>query len=154
MTNPYKKVILFFITIGIVAISFNYIFGQNTIGLITSETIPGTDLTWYRLDTYQYVKQLQIIFEEPPQLFFELPERDFVTMELATYWQDLGNNLAVILDYVISAVNVLLWPIRVGGYTARLILAIFGVDVTNFDGSIGWLTQFVYNLLNLQIDYI
>ena len=45
------------------------------------------------------------------------------------FWADLGNNLAVILNWIIYGLNILLYPFRVGGYVFKETLVILGFNV-------------------------
>ena len=72
-------------------------------------------------------------------------------------WNALGNNLLVILDYLIMVINILLYPIKVGAYLLQNVLAIFGVNNNPNDtnNGLGWLVTFVQDILgNFAIPYL
>ena len=139
--------------------SVNYIFGGSTITYIdTYETSYG--ITFYKINFFAYLNNLQTSLTNTDVLSISLPEREWtdITANILEeqFWVDLGNNLALILDYIILITNITLYPIRIGGYILKNALAIIGLDVNtpNTEGGLYWLIYFSKLLTILEIPFV
>lgn len=146
---------LFLIVIGIVAISLNTIFGYNTIAYLERVRIEETGQWIYKYNFINYISNLQMSIGDTAQLELILPWRTWTANIDITNWGNaIGNNMALILDYIIMILNVLLYPFRVGAYITQQMLAILGVKILNNETNIKWLTNLVETLKGLQIPYV
>ena len=66
----------------------------------------------------------------------------------------MAHDLAVIVDYIILVLNVLIYPLRIGGYIFRFVLALVGISYTDPDSSVKWMGDIANAFINLQIPYI
>lgn len=157
MKKAIIKFISFTILIGVIALCINTALGKDTIMFLDKETIRyGTNTSWYmwKFDFWKYLTNLQLSTSNLSVLVFKTPTRQWQdNMD----WNALGNNLLVILDYLIMVVNILLYPIKIGAYLLQNLLAVFGVnaDTTNADNGLAWLVAFVRDILgNFSIPYL
>ena len=153
--KAFRKIINFTLIIGIVGIAFNYVFGANTVGYIKQIQVPNTDLVMYQYDFAAYIRNLTIVFQETPSIVLEIPTRTWQTLTMEAWADQLGNNLALILDYIIMINNVLNFPLRVGGYAVRIAISILGINLVDPPNTnINWLIVLIDTLRNLFIPYI
>ena len=155
-----KKTILtlisFTILIGVVAIAINTAFGNQTIMFLEKQqiNIGTTHFYIWKYDFWKYLTNLQMATSNLSVLVFELPTRQWNNnMD----WNALGNNLLVMLDYIILIVNIILYPLKIGAYLLQNILAILGVnaDVNSTRNGLAWLVRFITEILgNIAIPYI
>lgn len=149
----------FFIIIGVVALCLNMAMGNQTVIYLQKvryETI-GYINYYYKFDFSEYIKNLNLSITDTSKLTLELPTRQWENMTSVLNWEPLGNDLALILDYVILIINVLIYPLRVGAYLLRNILAILGVnqDTNQTTNGLAWLVQLVNWLVErIAIPYI
>lgn len=159
-----KKTIITLFTsvmiIGIIALALNNMFG-NVVNFNTQEAIPGgSGLTWYKYDTFSYIENIKNTFKNTAQLTLQTPNRTWVNAgfdfwDQGEFWEATWNNLALILDWILFGLNVILYPIRLGGYFLQIVMSIIGINVINYDGNpIKWLIDLTYFLTELQISYI
>lgn len=158
MKKTVLKIIAYSILIGVIGLCFNMAFGNGTITFIQKEQIYiNTNLHWFiwKFDFWYYLENIQLSTTDLSVLIFDLPTRQWVNV---TEIADIGNNLLVILDYLIVVINILLYPIKVGAYLIQNILAILGISHNTSPGSnngLGWLVEFVRNILgNFAIPYL
>lgn len=158
MKGKILKIVGFSIVIGVIALCFNTAFGNGTITFLQKERIQyGTQLTWYiwKFDFWGYLKNLELSATDLSILVFKLPTRQWVNVDDIA---DIGNNLLVILDYIIVIANVILYPIKVGAYLLQNLLALFGVNHDysyEANNGLGWLVMFVHDILgNFSIPYL
>lgn len=154
------KIITATIVIGILAISFNTAFGNETITFLQKEQIQyiGSKFYIYKFNYWAYLRNLQLSTTDLSILTFNTPTREWITEITIDNWFTIfGNNLAVILDYIILIINVLLYPIKIGAYILKNMIAILGIntDLTNDENGLKWLIIFINNILgNIQIPYV
>lgn len=109
----------------------------------------------WKLDLWNYIKNIQTTASNPSVLQFELPTRQWDSTVQS--YQDFTNNLALVVDYIIVVLNVLLYPLKVGSYLLQNILAILGINTNTSDPNNGlsWLIIFVRDMLSrVVIPYI
>ncbi len=146
------RIFTFFIVLGIVALAINSVFGAETFIYLRRETVAqinGTNYNMWKLDLYSYIKNLETSASNASILELKLPTR--------TWNNDIANNLALIMDFLILIINVLLWPLKVGSYVLTNILAILGInnDTENARNGLSWLVIFVRDILSrISIPYI
>lgn len=162
--KAFIKAALFISTIAMIAFALNFIFGNeqtNTyvVSYLSKQTING--VTFYKYDVFNYLKNLEATFTDTPQLFLHLPEREWANIDTGIleeeFWQDLVNNLAFMLNVVITAINILLFPIRLVFYLVQTLLAIIGlpmVEGTYQNNPLKWLIDIVKTLTVLEIPYV
>ena len=157
MKRTLIKFISFTILIGVIALCINVALGKDTIMFLTKETIVyNHSFKWYmwKFDFWKYLTNLQLSTSNLSVLVFKTPTRAW---QNNMDWNALGNNLLVILDYLIMVINIILYPIKIGAYLLQNLLAILGVntDVNNTNNGLGWLVSFVQDILgNFAIPYL
>ena len=158
MKQSFSKILIGTIIIGLIGYCFNLIFG-NSVGFIEIERHNG--ILIYTYNFFDYLENLRNSFSGTTALTLELPTREFITLEgtnilESDFWQAMGNNMALMLDYIIFALNILLWPLRLGAYLIRAILAIIGINVIPpITHNLKWLVDLVNNMIEfIQIPYI
>lgn len=159
-----KKTIITLFTsvmiIGVIALALNNMFG-NVVNLSTQEAIPGgSGLTWYKYDTFGYIENIKNTFKNTAQLTLTQPTREwqsasFDFWDQGDFWEATWNNLALFLDWIIFGLNVLLYPIRLGGYFLQIVMSLLGINVIQYENNpLKWLIDLTYFLTNLEISYI
>lgn len=152
MKNAILKVIVFIIVIGILGMAFNNAFGYETIMYLQKEQITmannGHFYIW-KIDFWNYIKNIQLTTSNLSILQFKTPTRQFNS--------DIANNLALIMDFLIMIINLLLYPMKVGAYLIQNFLAILGIntDTSAQYNGLAWLVIFVRDILGqIAIPYI
>ena len=157
MTSKIKYIFFGIIILGLIAIAFNLIFGYGTIDFVYRERIEG-GLWYYRYDTVGYLNNIQTSITDVAVLKLDMPTRqwDTTAWDLTNWANILGNNLAVMFDYWVMLINISLYPLRVGAYFIKQILALIGINVLNPNpnSNISWLVEFVNNLVTISIPYV
>lgn len=160
MKRTLLKIVCFTIAIGILAIAFNTAFGNGTVTYLQKVEINKyyANFYIYKIDFWSYMKNLQLSTTDLSILRFDMPSREWQTNIDITNWvEGIGNNLALILDYIIMIINILLYPLKIGAYMLRNMIAMLGIntDTTVEDNGLAWLTVFINNILsNIQIPYV
>ena len=153
-----KQMIKLIIILGTIAVALNLLFGNNTIQFVQKQQINGTWLTWYSYDIQGYVRNLETTITDTTDLQLILPTRTWIdtdaSMITSEFWDALGNNLALILDYIIMAINILIYPLKVGGYVLGIVLSLFGIELTNESSDIYWLCNISQIFKALSIPYV
>lgn len=157
MMRLFKKIIKYTIILGVIGFCLNMIF-DNAIGFLQIERYNGVLI--YRYDYFSYMENLRQSFTGTTELTLELPTRIWqntnANMINEEFWEVMGNNLALIFDYLIFALNILLWPLRLMAYFLRGVLAIIGLNVISpQESTLKWLIDLVNNMVNfIQIPYV
>lgn len=158
MKNLLLKIITFTIVLGIIALAINNTFGSATFVYLRKVNIMyvnGQPTYMWKLDLWNYIKNIQTTASNPSVLQFELPTRQWDSTVQS--YQDFTNNLALVVDYIIVILNVILYPLKVGSYLLQNILAILGINTNTSDANNGlaWLVIFVRDMLSkVVIPYI
>ena len=140
---------VFFIIIGIIALALNLSLGWNTVTYIQATRYNG--LIYYKIDAWAYVNNVKNSFTTWPKIFVETPTRQWDNSGI-----DIGNNMAVMLDWFFFVCNIIIFPLRLAGYIIQCILAIIGLQVVETPDSnpLKWLVDFTKFMTLLQIQYI
>lgn len=161
MKRQIIKLISFTILIGVLALVFNTAFGNQTITYLQKEQInmiDGRHFYIWKYDFWTYLKNLQMSITDLSILQFKMPTRSWDnTWDLTDWGSTLGNNMLVILDYIIMVINIMLYPFKIGAYFVRNLTAIMGInqDTTNAYNGLSWLIIFVRDILgNIAIPYL
>lgn len=147
-----KQIVTFIIIIGVVALALNTLLGPTTMTYLTKERIAinGVDPFFiWKIDVWGYINNVQLTATDISVLEFKLPTRQWTS--------DLLNDLAFLLDILILILNVILYPIRLGAYFIRNILAFFGINQNTNDPTNGlaWLVYLVRDILmQISIPYV
>lgn len=158
MKNLILKTVTFTIILGIVALAINHAFGSATFVFLRKVNIMyvnGEPQYMWRLDVWNYIKNIQTTASNPSVLQLVLPDREWDSTVQS--YQDFTNNLALVVDYIIVVLNVLLYPLKVGSYLLQNLLAILGINTNTSDPNNGlsWLVIFVRDMLSkVVIPYI
>lgn len=144
------------IIIGVLAISINTIFGYGTITLIEKVRDINSGLWYYNINMDAYIKNLQTSLNETSVLMLELPTREWYwAQDITDFWYAFSNDMALILDYLILVINIIIYPMRVGAYLTKNMLAIMGYNVTNPPETyFKWIVDLIEYILPLQVPYI
>ena len=153
-------IIGFTVLIGVLALAFNTAFGNQTVTYLSKVRFDYGTFHFYmwKFNFTNYVKGLELSTSDLSRLQFNLPARQWRwTGDMEDWFPDLANNLAVILDYLIVIANAILYPLRVGAYLLRNILALLGVNsnANDTNNGLGWLITFVNGIMEYaQIPFI
>ena len=161
MKKTIIKIVTFTIVIGILAIALNTAFGNETIIYLEKVQINRfyTNFYIYKFNYWAYIQNLQLSTTDLSVLRFDMPARQWQTEieDITQFFEVITNNLCVILDYLIMVINILLYPLKVGAYLIRNIMAILGINTdTHADyNGLAWLVTFVNDILaRIVIPYI
>lgn len=143
MKKLFITIITTSILIGVIGLSINLLWGNETVSYLTSFT--ENNIVYYKYDFYSYLKNIKISTLDTSILQLKLHTR--------TWTNDIVNNLAYMLDTLIVPINILLYPIRVSAYMGRTLLSIVGIDIQTENG-LSWLIDTMNVLINLQIPYV
>lgn len=155
MTAKIKLLCTTLILLGAIGVAFNILFGRNTISFISQENIGSTTLIWYKFDINGYINNLKTTITDTTELKLQLPTRNFISpTDIFEFFEYFGNNMAVIVDYVILIINVLLYPLKIGGYLVKFVLALLGFNLYNTESGMYWLGYLASRLVGLTIPYI
>ena len=160
MGNIFKKVMIGAIIIGVIAVAINTLFGNETIDFITKYRDTNSGIIYYKYNGLAYLNNIEMSLGNTAVLELKLVTKEWQditgTIVEEQFWAALGNNLAVMLDYIILGLNVLLYPIRIAGYFMLQLLAIIGLNVVkpNENGSLYWLIKLAEGLAKTQIPYV
>lgn len=151
MKHALLKAITFTIVIGILAMAINNAFGYETIVYLQKQQININELHFYiwKIDFWNYFKNIQLTTSNLSILEFKLPTRQWNS--------DVANNFALVVDYLIVQINVLLYPLKIGAYLIQNVMAIMGInnDINATHNGLAWLVQFVRDILsNIAVPYI
>lgn len=161
MKGTILKIVAFSIILGVMALSLNLALGQNTIVFIEKQQVYYTSSTHFyiwKFNFWEYISNLQTSTSDVSVLQFKLPTRTWMTdTEAGNVWDSFINNMALLLDYVILILNVLLYPIKLGAYFLQNILALIGVNQNPNapENGLAWLIRFEHDILgNFSIPYV
>ena len=154
--KPFITIMSFLVIIGVVGVALNLGLGNQTVMYLTKTKIDASGLYAYEFNFYSYLDNLRMAISNTTELQLELPTRQWEWMTDIWNWEPLGNDLALILDYLIFGLNCLVYPLRIGAYLIRNILAILGINMsTNYAyNGMAWLVQLSQFLISIQIPYI
>ena len=152
MSKLIGKILVFTIVMGIVAFALNTVFGHDTVLLLSKEAhyLPN-GAKWYmwKFNWWEYVSNLHTTVTDASVLQFKLPERQ---------WDNnVANNLALIMDYLIVIINVIIYPLKLASYLLQNVLALLGInmDATNENNGLAWLVIFARDMLSkVVVPYI
>ena len=151
-----KTIVITIIMLGTTMFALNFLFGEATINLIQEHNMGS--YTYYTLNMREYLQNIETSLTNTAELELKLPTRQWQDLQV-DFWAQLGNNLALILDYIILAINIVEYPLRIGGYLLQQILAFLGlpvVDIIENDtpNNLAWLVKLTNVLKSMQIPYI
>lgn len=152
--TQFWQVAKWILIIGVIGVSLNILFGNNTMIFVHRELITGTSMTWWKFDSLGYIKQLQTSITDTTKLQLEIPNKHWMPVDGTDWYNDLGHDLSILVDYVILLINVFIYPMKLGGYLMRFVLAILGLNFADPESGVYWLGSIANTLLNFQIPYI
>ena len=152
MKRTILKIVTFLICIGVVAMAINTIFGNETVTYLTKEQIDmvnGTHFYIWKFDFWKYIENVQLSIQNVNEFTLNLPTRSWSST-------DIANNIAIVVDYIIVVINVLLYPLRIGAYLLNNVLALLGLsaDMNAAHNGLKWLYTFVDKVIGIEIPYI
>lgn len=151
------KIAILTIIIGCIALSFNVAFGNQTITYVERIRLGTTGAYYYKFNFAEYLQNLTLSISNTSTLTLEMPNRTWQTMQSIIDGEALGNNLALILDYLIMVINIIIYPLRIGAYILKNLTAIIGInqDTTNQYNGMAWLVNLLEWLIaRVAIPYI
>ena len=154
MKHTLKTIFLAIIILGTFAVAFNILFGENTVVYVHKSLIPNTTITWYEYDTLGYVKGLETSIRDTTILQFNWPRWQWVAIDGTDWADDLGHDIAVLINYIILPINILLWPLKLGAYIFRFLLSLVGLNYNDPSSSVYWMGQLINALKSIEIPYI
>lgn len=151
------KIAIITIIMGCIALSFNVAFGNQTITYVERIRLGTTGAFYYKFNFAEYLQNLTLSISNTSTLTLEMPTRTWQTMASIIDGEALGNNLALILDYLIMVINIIIYPLRIGAYILKNLTAIIGInqDTTNQYNGMAWLVNLLEWLIaRVAIPYI
>ena len=150
-----KYSFLFFMIIGIFGVALNILFNAQIISYLNYVRIDSTDTWIYTFDFAAYIKNIELSINDTAELELLLPTRQWQTpYDLPSFFDAFGNNMAMILDYIILILNVIIYPMRVGAYLLQNVLVVIGLQIYDPPQELEWLATLTSTLKGLQIPYI
>lgn len=153
-----KFISIWIIILGTIAVALNFAW-PNTITFITQKTNTYDPTTiYYVYNMRSYLQNIQIAAQKTTYLQLDMPTREWQTgaFELIGITQQISNNLAVMLDYSILALNIVLFPFRIIAYIVQILMAVIGLNIyeTN-NNAFSWLIELTNWFIDrLQIPYV
>lgn len=138
-----KYITIWTILIATMAMALNFIW-PNTISFLTTRASNFDNAIYYVYDFKGYLRNIEFSAQKITNLQLQMPTREWQTgaWELIGIVSQIGNNLAVILDYIILALNIVIYPFRVMSYVIQLIMAVIGFNMSSMDNnSFAWLKE-------------
>lgn len=151
------KIAIITIIMGCIALSFNVAFGNQTITYVERIRLGTTGAYYYKFNFAEYLQNLTLSISNTSTLTLQMPTRTWQTMTSIIDGEALGNNLALILDYLIMVINIIIYPLRIGAYILKNLTAIIGInqDTTNQYNGMAWLVNLLEWLIaRVAIPYI
>lgn len=159
MAKNLRLIAIWFIIVGTIGVGLNAIFGQGTFIFLHRIRTP-SGLWLYEIDIWGYVNNVKNSFSDVARLSLATPDRSWVNITSSfvqpEFWEALVNNMALMLDWFIFTINVIIYPIRIGGYILLQYLALLGINVLDpeYAGGLKWLVELCTYLKSLQIPYV
>ena len=150
MGNKLLIVLKYVILLGSIAVALIMIFGENTSTLLEKEFLPNSAITWYKIDMHKYLTNIETNITDTTKLQFHWQTKQW---SYTPDWPGLVNNLAYMVNCLIATLNIMLYPLKVGGYVIIFVMAILGINIGE-ESSLHWLYQMGDVLLQIEIPYI
>ena len=143
------------IIIGVIGLALNTAFGSQTVTYLQNVRL-NNGMYVMKFNFATYLTNLNMSISETSTLALQLPERGFLPVGGVNWWEPLGNDIAVIINYIFLIINVLLYPMRIGSYLTKNALALLGVNMSNdANNGLYWLRELVNWLIQrVAIPYI
>lgn len=152
-----KRAFMWIILIAVIGFALTLMWGES-LGFLTKQTTNG--ITYWKYDYFGYINNIQASVTDTTVLELKSIPRSWANIDAnileSEFWEDLGNNLAFMLDIWIFAINLLIYNFRIGGYILRFVLSVIGFNMQPgvSIGAMQWLKEFVQIVINLQIPYV
>ena len=154
--KAFRTIAITVIIIGAIGISMNILFGYNTVTYLYRYRVEATNVWLWKFDIFPYIKNIEMSISDTSKLQLQLPTRQWITNVDLTNWPIVFVlNMGLMVDYIIMIINILLYPLKVGAYVLRQVLAIIGINVLeNTSNGIQWLVDLINNIMGANIPYI
>ena len=151
-----KTIVFFSILIGIVALALNVAFGNETILFLQKIRYPHIDAYYYKFDFARYFQNIEMSITDTSKLALSMPTRTWQQMTASNFGEALSNNMALLLDYVIFIINILIYPMRIGSYIVKNLLTLIGINSQQSDyNGLYWLMELLNWLIErVEIPYV
>ena len=153
-----KYITIWTIIIGVMGYALNYIW-PNTITFlepVTAHPMSNFSVDIQTFNFHAWFENLSIAASKQTTLTLDMPTRKWISDPgIFEIFEMLVNNLALILDYMILAINVAIFPFRLIAYIVQLVMAFVGLNVNSPNSAFKWLFDLIDWFINrLQIPYV
>lgn len=154
-----KYIFIWTIIIGVMGYALNTIW-PNTITFLATKTtnpMPNFQVNIKTFNFQNWLQNISIAASKTTELTLKMPTRTWTSdANLFNIFDMLVNNLALILDYGILAINIVMFPFRIIAYIVELLLAFIGFNINNTEGNaFKWLMELLSWFINrLEIPYV
>lgn len=141
------------ILLGTIGYGLNILFHEN---IITYMSVVQRDgITYYKYDVFNYIQTLADTLDTIPDLSLSIPTRQWLyNASITEVAYLIGNDLAVILNWLLFTINIFLYPLRIVFFATKLILTIIGLNMLEQGTSLAWLQILCNVMITLQIPYV
>lgn len=122
-------------------------------GLITFVSVKAIDLggglgvkTYMSYNVYRYLSNLSNVLS-----IDHAPWKAAITPPTGSFGLDLGHDFALLCNWIIYTINILITPLRLIFYPAQVLFGLLGINIY---ASNGFFTQMIRDLITLEIAYI
>ena len=139
------------IVLGVIGYSLTFITGDSAISFIEiNQNING--ITYYKFNLFNYINNINKSIGDVSRLVLEAPTREWKSGDFLKVFE---NNFYLAIDWIIYAMNILIYPLRVGGYFLKQIIVLVGIPIdTTQTHALKWLVNLVNRMQELQIPYL
>ena len=153
--KTFKTIAIFFILIGTIAFSMNALFNSEM--FVFLQDMESNGIHFKAINFMKWITNINQSIGETNELTLTQPSRQWINITSSfveqEFWDALGNNMALMLDWVIFGLNVIIYPFRLGCYLLKQVLAIIGLNMTE-EHPLTWLITLIRFLTSLQIPYV
>ena len=139
----YSFWIVWIIVLGIVALALSTIFDERTTILLSTFEHNGIKL--WKIDIWKYLTNIAISLNAD-NLILDIPtlnQSNIITTTIS------------MINYIIMLINVLAYPLRIGGFITLNLMALIGINMNpNIIHNLTWLTNLAKFFTTLSIPYI
>lgn len=150
-----KKLLLLTTGIAVTLFALMILFNSNNISSLITTERTSIGILIYKMDFKSYLTNIELSLTDRAVLELHEPTKQMIALEGLDWYKDLAWDLKVIVDYIILIINILIYPLRIGGYALKNILAIIGINVTktNANNPLNWLVELAKWLAKVEIPY-
>lgn len=151
MLKAFKPLIIWILIIGVAHLALTITFGSAISTLLDNQTINGIQL--YTFDFSSYLENIASSMGDIGNyLEITLPTR---TWQATDSISDVGENIALMIDYIIMLINVIaIYPFKLVAYMVNIFISVLGINIAS--GPLEWMGTIFDTLSseNFKIPYI